>query len=271
MGYATTTEAITTERAEQLRAEPQERRLHFGVRTFEEKLISEAVSVWRDEEAGRHDDERVGSVQMHKPVAAQCRHLDLDGWSTECAHVVPVVAPESVSTVTKKVKVVIPGDVADKLRASHHWDALDAVRQILSAQFPVGVLGKIEVISVPAPRKPAARATEGKAVTRYKIRPSEHVVSRDKAVHAALNASYSSQAEARSVALDLLTENDTFPEMTVEAVVGRVTDSGEFSPALVTIARPTPAEATITVNITTHTVKPNPKIDRYEVTFWFHH
>lgn len=275
MGYATTTEIITADAAERLRTEKTAQR-SFGyghVDSFASRLLRAAVSNWRQNEAGRFEDARSYGAELHQPVAKEVRGrgVDWDAMSVEDAHIIPIAASESVTTVTKKMKLTVPGELADKLRSKNSWGAQHQVRELLEKQIPTRTLGTVEVLSVPSPRKPQAKATEGKAVTRYVITATENIVSALPAVRAALKGKYDTQAEARSVALALLTEHDTLPALQVEAVVGRVTEDGTFSKALVTVARPTAPEAVITVNVTTHTVKVNPKIDSYEVTFWYHH
>lgn len=273
MGYASTTRTITAARAEQLRAEPRKADYWGRTQTFESKLVDEAVSEWRDQEANRWDSSSAFGYEMVKPMAEGIRDrgIDWDRADVDTAYITPIVAASSVSTVTKKVKVTVPGDVADRLRAPYPHNALEQVRKLLLAQYPANTLGDIEVVSVPAPRKPQAKATEGKAVTKYFIRGAESGWVGDRTLAEALKKPYDSQAEARSAAVDLLTARDTLPALSVEAVVLREAEDGTLSKSLVTIARPTPAEATVTVAVTTHTVKPNAKIDHYEVTFWYHH
>lgn len=271
MGYATATEKITFERAQQLRTERAEGAFGRAL-SFEAELLDEAIAVWTRDEAGRWEDPRSDVARMHAPVAPGALGGLIDeGHSVGEAHIIPVATAGSVKTVTRKVKVTVPGALADRLRNRDDWAAKSALRDVLHVQIPGNVLGDITVVTTPAARKPVAKATDGKAVTRYRIRPTAHVSSRDGAVHAALNASYPSQAEARTAALELLTTHTTLPDLTVEAFVAREGEDGALSPALVMISRPTPDEATVTVDVTTHTVKPNPTIDHYDVTFWYHH
>lgn len=273
MGYATTTEIVSAERAEQIRAMPRPRYIFGPAPSFGSRLLSEAVQHWNDTEAGRYEDARSEEALMHKPVSEHSHRdgFNVDDYGTGTAHIVPIVDPKSVVTATKKVKLTVPGEVADGLRRDYPWDAMQKVRNLLHEQFTPETLGKVEVVSLPAVRKPVAKATDGKAVTRYVITTAEDVYHVSSRIRAAFKEAHESQAAARAAAIELLTEHDTLPALSVEAVVGRMTEDGTFSKELVSIARPVPAEAVITVAVTTHTVKPNPKIDRYEVTFWYHH
>ena len=269
MGYASTVESISAEHAERLRAQTSSRTQFGGPDTFAMKVTRAAVSLWSDREYG-HGDPRAYEAEMYPPVADGVGLPYDDDLSVETGHVFPVAAPASVATKTRKIKVNVPGQLADRLRRDA-WGAMHELRQILITQLPVNTLGAFEVVAVPAARKPQAKVAEGKTATRYVLKPVERVSIGDPKVHAVVTTMFESQAAARAAALDLLGEHDDLPAFTVEGVVGRVTDEGKFSPTLLTVSRPVLPEVAITVQVTTHEVKPNPAIERYDVLFWYHH
>lgn len=141
---------------------------------------------------------------------------------------------------------------------------------MVRAQVEPGTLGTIAIAAWPTARKPVAKATEGKAITRYVLTCEKFGHRMPYELSAALKATYASQAEARQAGIDLMSKHRVILALSVEAKVVRVSDDAEAS-ALVTIARPVPETATMTLEVTTHTVKPNPKIESYSVVFWYHH
>jgi hypothetical protein len=277
MGYADTEQVISVERAEQLRDKVKtapHTRWSFGRQTWEDAMVSEAVGIWRDEEANRYDGERAGEPRLLTAVPEEVLGWYIDSVTHDesfiaNSYITPVVSEASVATKTRTVKVKVSGDVIAKLRrGSYHGQA--ELRKLLHSDFPVTELGKIEVVTLPAPRKPAASATAGKAKTVYRIRGVENHFTNLQSIHAALNKSYDSQADARAAAIDLMSEHEDLPDMRIEAVVVREQEDGKLSPSLVTIARPV-ADGTVTVQVTTHTVKPSPKLKNYRVRFAYHH
>ena len=272
MGYAETIETITAAHAEKLRAQPQTRnRFYGGYETFESRLISAAVDEWENGDHDRNGSANTGAGVMLAPAAAELAGRLLDYDSPNESYILPIAAPESVTTKTKTVKVAVPGELVEKLRANNPWQAKSRLRELLHQEYPKTVLGAVEIVSMPAARKPQAKATEGTAVTRYKIVAAEKFYTGDESIHAAFLALHVTQAEARAAAIALLSEHDSLPDLGVEAVVGRIAEDGTFSKTLVTIARPVAEEAVITLKVTTHTVAAKPKIDSYQVMFWYHH
>jgi len=264
---------VSAERAEGLRAAASDRWLRVP---FEERILNEAVTIWeRDSSAYEHADPR--PAKMTEPVAEQNlgRYLAyLDHLAQEqeedWSFVTPVAAPDSVVTKTSTVKVTLDRGMIAKLRTRRFGAEAD-LRRILHGQFPPHVLGDVEVVSLPAARKPVAAATEGKAKTVYVIKLVEDTWGLAPGVHNALNADYPSQAEARQKAVALLTEHPELPGLHIEAAVVREREGGQRSRALVTVTRPEPAEASVTLRVTTHTVKPNPTVGVYHVAFLYKH
>lgn len=272
MGYAETIETITAEQAELLRAQPQRRHNFYGgYETFESRLINAAVSEWESGDHDRNGSPNTGPGVMLTAAAAEVAGRALDFSNPDESYILPIAAPESVTTTTKRVKLTVPGELVEKLRSSRSWEAKDRLREILHQEFPKGILGAVEIVSMPAVRKPQAKATAGTAVTRYKVAAAEKFYTADESIHAALRVLHSTQAEARAAAVELLSQYDTLPDLGVEAVVGRLDENGAFTKTLVTIARPVSKEVTLTVKVTTHTVAAKPKIAEYRVLFWYHH
>lgn len=274
MGYGSTIETITAEHAERLRTAPQTRHaFHGGYETFESRLLSAAISEWRSGDHDHNGDPDPGDdAVMLAPSASALTGdaFDAREHRRDTAYIVPVADPESVTTVTKTVKLTVPGDIASKLRARGNWWAPSEVHRLLEEMFP-GTLGAYEIVSIPALRKPQAKATGGTAVTRYKVVASEKFYTDDEGVHEVFRQTHATQAEARAAAVALLTERAELPALGVEAVVGRLDEDGVFSKTLVVIDRPSAPEVTITVKVTTHTVAVKPKITEYKVMFMYHH
>lgn len=273
MGYASTVETISAEHAEKLRTAPQTRhRFYGGYETFESRLVDAAVAEWESGDHDRNGEADPGAAKMLAPAAAERANYALDEREDQpgTALILPIAAPESVTTVTKTVKLTVSGDIAGKLRVQGNWWAPSEVRRMLDEMFP-GTLGAYEIVSVPALRKPQAKATEGTAVTRYKVVTSEKFYTPNESIHDAFRVLHNTQAEARAAAVTLLTEHDMLPALGVEAVVGRLGEDGTFSKTLVTIDRPVAPEVTITVKVTTHVVAPKPNIAEYRVLFMYHH
>lgn len=274
MGYASTVETISAEHAERLRTAPSTRTPFYrGYETFESRLVDAAISEWRSGDHDRNGEpDSGGDAVMLAPAAREMATYALEeSWQRRgTALILPIAAPESVTTGAQTVKLTVPGDIATKRRVQDNWWAPSEVRRMLEEMFP-GTLGAHEIVSIPALRKPRAKATDGIAVTRYKVVPAESVYIDNESVREALSVSHTTQAEARAAAIALLTEHDSLPALGVEAVVGRVGEDGTFSKTLVTIDRPFAPEVTITVKVTTHTVAVNPKIAEYRVMFMYHH
>ena len=279
MGYFDATQVISVERAEQLRKDavqaPRDRGYFYLGRSqmWEDLMVSEAVQQWRDTEASRHEDQRAGAPKLAPVLAEQVSGLyyahvgDTEGWDHSLIR--PIAATGSVVTKTRTVKVKVDGPTIALLRVGGYL-GIEKLRTLLHSDFPVTELGDIEVVSLPVPRKPVASATAGKARTVYLIKADAQVNTRNAEVHKALNAAYDSQSEARQTAIDLMVEYDELPDLHIKATVVREQEDGKLNGQLVTITRPV-VEGTVTVRVTTHTVKPDPKLSHYLVSFSYHH
>ncbi|SDH49765.1 hypothetical protein [Microbacterium sp. 77mftsu3.1] len=270
MGSTSTTVAISTERAGEVRAQ---RVPHAwgSAASFESKLVDEAIAQWSTRKDA-YDDAVVESIELHSAVAEAVRERGID-WDAEpayAAHVFPIASADSVVTQTQTVKLTVPGHLLTTLHAGEGYGTYE-IRGLLTEMFPASTLGDVTVVTLPKRSKPVAKATEGKAVTRYRIVPIDPIRAHIPAAQYALNATYSSQSEARTVAVDLLTAHPALPNLAVEAVIVREREGGKLSKALVTVTRPVPEDVQIGVKVTTHTVKPNATIERYEVTFGIHY
>lgn len=217
-------------------------------------IMDAAVRKWQDEEADRWDDPRHGYPGL-SPIASERAAYNLleddeDGRAE--SQIVPITSDYTEKTST--VRLEVSAAELTELRQGSYWRLLEAGR------FGKAVV-KVEIAQLPKPRAPRAVATEGKAVTLYRI------VNGNGHPAQGFAPSYPSQADARSAAVDYMKENPACSELAVEAFIRR--DTGKA--ALVTITRPEPESSTATFKVTTQTPKPKAKITGYIVAFDYHH
>ena len=269
MGSSTTTVHVTAATADKLRVQaPATPRDRWSYRpSFEDLLLTEAVQTWRDEEANRHDSPRGGAPLMLAPVAPALRAYQFDAAFDENLDrsiIQPIVSDDSVVTKTRTVTVEVRGELIAGLRRGD-WDAQRQLRAELLAVAPASELGDVKVLALPAPRKPVAQATEGKAQTKYRITGVSHSYNRE--VNAILNQRFDSMSQARQVAVALMDQHPELPDLSIEGEILRDSEAGR---KLVTVTRPT-VDGKVKVEVTTHTVKAKQTIVGYDVTFWYHH
>lgn len=269
MGSSTTTVHITAAAAERLRSEAQaipRDRWSYRPR-FEDLLLDEALRIWRDEQADRFDNEHAGAPLMLAPVAPAMKGYQFDAAfekNLDRSIIQPIVSDDSVATKTRKLSVEVRGDLIEGLRQDS-WDARLRLRAELLALTSASELGDVKVLALPAPRKPVAQATAGKAETKYRITGVAR--SFDPAVNAVLNQRYDSMAQARQVAVALMQQHPELPDLVIEGEIVRDSESGR---KLVTVTRPQVA-GKVTVEVTTHAMKAKQTVVGYDVTFWYHH
>ena len=226
-------------------------------------LVTAAVARWRDSEDAYGDENSGPATTLPLATPRTINGALPHGSQT---FILPVCADADVIRKTVKVRVTgTPKEMA-ALRA-RHVDGHDphdvaAVRTALE-QFGATV-EQVKVASVSAPRKPVAKATDGKLVTTYQV--IEHRYWND--VRTVI-ASGETMAEARQVGIDLMTANPSLGELTVEAVVVRQAETGQ-SKALATISRPETNTHAI-LEVTTAVAKPGAKPASYIVGFDVHH
>ncbi len=225
-------------------------------------LVTAAVSQWRQSEDA-YGDENSGPATTLPLVTPRTINASLP--QDTRTFILPVCAEADVVRKTVKVKVTgTPTEMA-ALRARHadgyYPHDVDAVRAALK---PFGVtVEQVKVVSVSAPRKPVAKATDGTLVTTYQvIEPQQWGARR-------VVASGATMAEARQAGIDLMASNPTIGELTVEAVVVRQAGTAT-SPALATISRPETNTHAI-LEVTTAVPKPGAKPASYIVGFDVHH
>lgn len=217
-------------------------------------IMDAAVRKWQDEEADRWDDPRHGYPEL-SPIASERAAYNLledDEDGRGKSQIIPITSDYAEKTSTVRLEVTA-AELKELRRGSYY-------RFIDEGRFGKAVV-KVEIAQLPKPRAPRAAATEGKAVTLYRI-----VNGNGHPVHG-FAPSYSSQAAARSAAVDYMKENPACSELAVEAFIRR--DTGKA--ALVTITRPEPETATVSFKVTTQTPKPKAKVTGYIVGFDYHH
>ncbi len=266
MGHHTETITISAERAEVIRknvpsASP---RYSFGGGyyrpTFEDRLVSEAVSVWRNNYAGRWDDASPGAVTMTGLRTKNTAYRDSDEVSSFNSLVIPVCADEDVITKTAKHTIEITGKALTEFRANGYiGDAIrEAVEKVVGPSFT-----EVKVVKTPALRKPAATKAAGKTTTVFDV---VNVGS----FRADVLATRSTETEAKAEAIRLMNEDDRIPEVRIVGRVVRVTDDGTAASTLTVVRRPVPDTVSITVEVTTEKPKAGAKVHHYDVSFDVH-
>lgn len=218
MGHATHTEIVPMSAiSEKATGTPSSYGYRYAVPSRVERAVSYAVARWRDEEADRWDDARVGSIET-KPIMAEelvsDDHLDevRDGRSV----VIPLMERKHYEIKEKTVTVKLDNDEWQKY-ISRSSDSYGVLLQKLKEALPelAGSISQFNVVT----EKPtnffmskltdgwtirssvSADASGGKAVTRYYLSVvSERGTSLFK-------ENYPSQAEARAAGLKLMEDN----------------------------------------------------------------
>lgn len=276
MGHSLHTENITVERAEQIRMDASQSRHqgYWGYRpSFESEMVSEAVSVWRTNDANRYDSERSGDgylTPVMSPQQARDHIEENDQRVSNESVVIPIARAEDLVTKTTRVKVTLNPAEMNQLRKAIAASAKSAYGPSIPYQLRDKVIagidgvGDVTIAKVPAARKVAAQTTPGKLVTQYRV------------IHFEFNrevglATAYTLAEARAKGLEIAAARPDLGELSVVAVTTRVTEDGKTTRALLTIGAPERDETTVEFNVTTITAKPDAEIDHYEVTFDYHH
>ena len=272
MGHATAHIEFAADEAEQIRQSipPRTARWEYP-RTFESAMVDAAVQKWRDDEAGRWSDARAGSgflapIMSEQALSWYTSEDDTHSRIVMESVVIPVAAQDDV--IVKTVKVRVRVDAAQLAQARAAFVAARSSRA--HVPFPLRSLamehapsGAVEMViaAVPAARKPVAVATEGKSVTRYEVVGPAGFAGRR------VDGEDATQAGARALAVKLMSDDQTITSLDIRGRVVR--DSGDD--ALVNVTRPAAENATVTVEFTTHAVKPNAQPVKYVVVFDYHH
>lgn len=215
-------------------------------------IVADAVGYWYENEADRYDSARGGYPET-KPLtgkgAAGSAYHSGDVHS-EKSVIVPFTDEYTEKTAT--VRIEVTADELVQLRKGYLWELREEGR------FGPHVIN-VEIAQLPKPRAPKAEATEGKAITKYRVTGANF--------GAKLKPSYPSQAEARAAAVAYMKENPSCAALSVEAFIVR---EGGGS-ALVRITREEPELATVSFKVTTQTPKKGARILGYLVAFDYHH
>lgn len=282
MGHHTAQVTLTLAHAEQARAaaaKPANRNpwgfSHQAM--FESEMVSIAVSIWRNEEAGRWDSENAGGGTLAPNLPQQVISSYLDehhGDVVTASVIIPIVEDADVLVTTKKVKLPVTADELASVRsqlAAHQANPYFGSVSGLTHQLRDRLVKEhgmhmvdVKVTKIPAPRKPVATTTEGKARTVYRV------MGPDRFSRRVVLATKDTQAEARAEAIRIMESDLRVAKLDVIAEIIRVTDDGTTNGTLLTIERPAADNATIDVELTFHHAKPNAKIDHYAVFFDVH-
>lgn len=278
MGHSLHTEIITTDRADRIREELKTSRpaSYWGFRpTFESEIVREAVARWREDEAGRHDNERAGNGYLTPVMSPQQARDHIERNHNRVANesaVIPIAEAAGLEERTRRVKIALSAQEMQELRKSVSAAARSPYTSSVPYQLRDRVVDGIDgvqsvsVAKLPAARKVAAKTTEGKLVTKYRLvaKPSQFG-------QKVTLASCDTIAEARAAGIAAAEVNPQLGELSVVAELVRVTEDGAETGVLLTIGTPEREETTVEFTVTTVTAKPDAKIDHYEVTFDYHH
>jgi hypothetical protein len=261
MGYETATTNFTADEVDRIRAvNPRGTAAFHGP---DGALMQAAVDAWRNSDEG-YGDPDVNMVRTLPLTAPGTRNSAIP--TDTMSFIMPLCAAEDVVRTTVKVKVTAAASEMADLRArladGHNPERIASVRAALE-QFGATV-ERVQVVAVPAPRKPVAKATGGKLITKYEV--VQYRFWND--VRTVL-ASGNTMAEAKQAGIDLMAGDSTIGGLDVEAVVVRVGGAEKPLPALATISRPE-SNTVVTIEVTTGVPKPGAKPDRYYVGFGVH-
>lgn len=253
------------------------RKAQFPGNVTADVLLRAAVDQWYDEEAGRYDDARPGNPKMY-PVMTEHQRTRLFNYSEYGlvrdgqSAIFPIIAESDFIKKTRKIRVTVPGSVIDGLQKGNLATGVVPLNDIVLKQEGDSV-DTIDVVKLPAKRKPVAVTTEGKTVTLYKIvgvfNDSPYASNNEYV----LAESISSQAEARSKAIEAaaagVTRNFRGAFDAIEVRPYQIRDTGDSAVVRVTI--PVSESGTVEVAVTYATPKKNAEIIGWNVYFDYHH
>ncbi|KQO98139.1 hypothetical protein [Leifsonia sp. Leaf264] len=228
-------------------------------------LVTEAVSKWYDEEAGRWSDaneEHPRRLATH-PEKFAANPTELEDYSPG-TFIVPIAEPEDVTVKTVKFVVEIPETQANQIKATDWWndsyfDLFKKVGDLHKGAFVIDM--KLDPIKL---RKFTAAATEGTAKTVYSIVGFHGGRNETPKV---VGEGFESMAKARAAAVEHANTADK-PALRYEV---RADVRRDDNVALVVIERPLDRTVKVTGTIEVHTVKAGAKPKKAMVLFDYHH
>lgn len=212
-----------------------------------------------------HGDPSPGFVALASimsTAAAEQYASDYSNVNSDKSVIIPVASEADVTVRERTVKIEVSAERAASIIRGR-WEAKSELdRKGISYV-------SIDAVSAPKLRKPVARATDGKLVTKYFLTDHRgHPMETTRTLAFPEPVLHASMAEARAAGLDLMTGNQAIGQLEVRAHQVRE-HGGEPSRALVTITRPA-QNVTLTVTYTEHTVKAKAKPESYYVAFDYH-
>ena len=269
MGHSTATAEFTADGVKRIRENESSAVISYGYRS--DSLVDAAVRQWRDSDDG-YGDPNVGNV-ITLPISApavRSRALD-EAMAAGHTFIQPFTSEQDV--VRRKVTVkVVSAEAAElaelrtKVGKNFNGAPWDAPATAKAIEPHMGEFESMTVVSVTAPRKPVARATAGKMVTKHQVvKPSRFRSGQDDVL-----AVRDSMADARQAALDLMTADASIADLAVKAVQVRATDDGATNAALLTVTRPE-TNSVITLEVTLATPKAGAEPATYLVGFDVHY
>lgn len=250
-----------TETAEILIDVATAERIRRGTRAgaFAADMAHEAIMQWEPER-------RSASARVKNPAVAPAQSwvtargfIDNGRVPGQCV-VFPVAHPDDVEVTTVKVKVPVTAKQLSSINAGHvlSMEILDSLRAEHGYTFV-----SAKAVKAPASLKPKARATDGAITTVYDVVCQGW--NRDVTV-----ATKPTLAAARAEAISIMEDDPEIPALAVRGRITRVADTYQSTPDLVTIERPAPARAQVTVEVTLHTAKAGARVTEYIVAFDYH-
>lgn len=265
MGHATADVFIPLDQAEKIKANLSRETSRFNRRgdRFGNALVNAAISEWvaNDEGMNYGYSANPGPATIENPMgwATTMSARLCDKVSGDCSLVIPVYKKEDMVTFTKVAKLRLSGENIAALR-SNHWSVKEKIISDLREQGHPAI--GVEIVSLPAPRKPKVVPVQGKVETVYRFNAGErfgHPVYK----------TFKSRAEARTGAMAYMEAHPEITTLEITAVLQRVSEDSS-SEAIVTLERPV-AEGTVTVVWTGEKPKAKaPKIEGYLVLFDYH-
>lgn len=221
--------------------------------TLPTDILSDAIAEWYQTESDRYDSARGGYPEM-RPLATE-KTADSSVRANDVHDGRSIIVPftDEYTEKTATVRIEVTADELVDLRRGQLWRLREEGR------FGPHVLN-VEIAQLPKVRAPKAVATEGKAVTKYRVQGA-NTFDRE------LKTSYDSQAEARSAAVEYMKRHPEVASLSVTALIVRDTGGAE----LVRITREEPELATATFKVTTQKPKAGARITGYLVAFDYHH
>jgi len=218
-----------------------------------ETILRAAVEDWRNNEASRWASANANyadvlPMQSLEVAQAQIRTAEVND---EVSLIIPVTDDYRENTYSLRINVM-----SNDLKSLRYGSTHQLER---NGKFPKNT-AHVEIESLPKPLAPRAIATKGKAVTTYRI-----VTGEGRTPHG-LDASYSTQAEARNAAIEYMSKNNANFDLHIESIARR--ESG--TTRLVTIKSAERKKAHATFKLTAHTPQANAAITSYLVAFDYH-